>query len=148
MIARLVLCLLAVVAFACTSTTTPTYTPVAVCALVPNMDELVGMAAVGPPGFFSLNDVDRCIWSYDTDPARSVGVSVGSLRGHTGAIQNLGQGETAPGLGDDARWYEGNKMLSIAVGQQALQVDLQLEDGDNTKDLALAIAGAALANLP
>ena len=137
----------AVVAVACASTATPTQAPVAVCALVPNMDALVGQTSVGAPGFFTLNGLDRCIWTYATDPARSVGVSVAPARAHQGAIDNFGQGETIGGVGDDARWFEGNRLLSILAGQKAVHVDLQLDEGDSTKDLAVAIGAAALANL-
>jgi len=130
---------------ACSSTPVPT--PVGVCALVPNMDDLVGKTAVDNPGGFTLNDVDRCVWSYATNPARSVGVSVGPVRGHGGAIDNLGDGETISGLGEDARWWPANRLLSVAVGDRMLQVDLQLDDADVSKGLAVAIAEVALENL-
>jgi hypothetical protein len=141
---------------ACTSTSTPLptalptppATQIGVCALVPNMDALVGKTAVDRPGSFTLNDVDRCIWTYATDPARSVGVSVGALRGHTSAISSLGGGETVAGLGDDARWWAGNHLLSVSRGQRSMQVDLQLEDASVSRELAVAIAQAALQNLP
>lgn len=111
------------------------------------MDELVGQTAVGAPGFFTLNDVDRCIWTFATDPARSVGVSVAPLGAHQGAKDSFGGGEAVAGLGDDARWFPGNHLLSVAAGRRALQVDLQLNDSQNTKDLAVSIAQAALPNL-
>ena len=143
----LTLAVVALMVGACTSTPQPTQTPVVVCALVPNMDELVGKTAVGPPGGFTLNDIDRCIWSYATDPARSIGVSVGPVGGHGGAIDNLGDGEAIPGLGEDARWWAGNRLLSVAVGDRALQVDIQLDEADVSKDLAVSIAESALENL-
>jgi hypothetical protein len=130
---------------ACNSTPTPT--PVGVCALVPDMDALVGKTSLGPPGAFTLNDFDRCLWTYASTPARSVGVSVGAIRGHKGAIDNLGDGEQLTGIGDDARWWAGTHLLSVAVGQRTLQVDLQLDDADVSRDLAVSIAQAALQNL-
>jgi hypothetical protein len=111
------------------------------------MDTLVGKTALGPPGGFRLNEVDRCIWTYAADPARSVGVSVAPLIAHGAAIDSFGEGETVPGLGEDARWWAASHLLSVATGNEALQVDLQLNDEDNSKDLAASIAQAALQNL-
>ena len=147
MIHRFWFALAVFVVAACGSVSTPTASPVAACALIPNMDELVGKAAVGSPGFFTLNNVDRCIWTYATDPARSVGVSVAPLGAHQAAKDNFPANEAVEGLGDDAVWFEGNHLLSVAVGQRALQVDLQLDEGENTRDLAVSIAQAALSNL-
>jgi hypothetical protein len=117
------------------------------CELVTNMDTLVGKTAVGPPGGFRLNEVDRCIWTYAADPARSVGVSVAPLIAHGAAIESFGEGETIPGLGENARWWAANHLLSVAAEDEALQVDLQLDAEGNSKELAVSIAQAALQNL-
>jgi hypothetical protein len=127
---------------------TPAPTPLGVCSLVPNMDQLVGKTSIDRPGGFTLNDVERCLWTYATNPSRSVGVSVAALRGHTGAIEALGDGEIVAGLGDDARWWAGNHLLSLSRGQRSIQVDLELDDADISKELAVSIAQAALQNLP
>jgi hypothetical protein len=44
-------------------------------------------------------------------------------------------------------WWAANRLLSVAAGSEALQVDLQLNDEDNTRDLAVSIAQTALQNL-
>ncbi len=147
MIHRFWFALAVFVVAACGSVSTPTASPVAACALIPNMDELVGKAAVGSPGFFTLNDVDRCIWTYATDPARSVGVSVAPLGAHQAAKDSLPSGETVEGLGEEAIWFEGNHLLSVAANQRAVQVDLQLDEEESTRDLAVSIAQAAVSNL-
>ena len=148
MITRLAVLVAMLVVAACNTTATPTATPFSACALVANMDELVGKTVVGPPGAFTLNDVNRCIWTYATDPSRWVTVSVADNSAHGGAIDAFGDGESIEGLGDDARWWAANDILSVARPEFALQVDLELDEGDGTKELAVAIAQAALANLP
>jgi hypothetical protein len=134
-----------VIATGCTSTPTPT--PAAACGLVTNMDELVGRTAVGEPGAFTLNDVDRCLWTYANNPSRWVTVSVAAKAKHDEAIGAFGNGEAIPGLGEDARWWATNHLLSVATADAVLQVDLQLDDADATKELAVSIAEAALVNL-
>jgi hypothetical protein len=129
------------------SATAPTPVPVDACALVPNMDEIVGRAAVDRPAGFTLNNVDRCVWTYQTDPSRSIGISVSAVAAHTSAIQSLGAGEQVAGFGEEARWWASNRMLSVAIGNRALQVDLQIDDPAGTRELAVSIAQAALANM-
>ena len=145
--AGLLVALIVVVASASCTSTSPTPAPVDTCALVPNMDELVGHAAVDRPGAFTLNGVERCIWTYATTPARSVGISVANILAHGSAIETLGDGEPVPDLGNDARWWPGNHMLSIALGERSLQVDLQLDAAESTRDLAVQIARAAIERL-
>jgi hypothetical protein len=111
------------------------------------MDDLVGKAAVGQPGGFRLNDVDSCIWTYALNPSRSVDVSVAAIAAHQAAINELGDGEQVASVGDDARWWPGNHLLSVALDDRAVQVSLKLDDVDSTKDLAARIAQAAIANL-
>ena len=132
----------------CSSTSPPPVpTPLGVCGLVPNMDDLVGKAAVDQPGGFTLNDVDTCIWTYALNPSRSVDLSVAAIAAHQAAIDELGDGEQVPSVGDDARWWSGNRLLSVALDDRAVQVSLKLDDVDSTKDLAVRIAQAAIANL-
>jgi hypothetical protein len=134
------------VAVGCSSTS-PAPTPMGVCGLVPNMDDLVGKAAVDRPGGFRLNEVDKCIWTYALNPSKSVNVSVASILAHRAAIDELGDGEQLTGLGEDARWWEGNHLLSVALDDQAVQVSLDLDDAESTKDLAVRIAQAAMSNM-
>jgi hypothetical protein len=132
----------------CSSTSpSPIPTPLGVCGLVPNMDELVGKTAVDQPGGFTLNDVDTCIWTYALNPSRSVDLSVAAVVAHQAAIDELGDGEQVASLADDARWWAGNRLLSVALDDRAVQVSLKLDDVDSTRDLAVRIAQAAVANL-
>ena len=126
---------------------TGTPAPGGACALVPTMDALIGRTVIERPASYTINGVDRCTWVYAADPARYVGVSLGPVRGHSGAIDSLGPGETVSALGDDARWWPGNHMLSSAVGSRSVQVDLQLDEAESTRALAEQIAREALANL-
>jgi hypothetical protein len=135
---------------ACSSTTpNPSVNPapMGVCGLVPNMDELVGQTAVDRPAGFTLNDVDRCTWTYQLDPSRSVGISLAPLVAHDAAIESFGEGEQVAGLGQDARWWASNNLLSVLVEGGTLQVDLQLDEEHVSKELAVSIAQAALQNL-
>jgi len=141
------LALVALITLACATTATPSATPANACALVPNVDQLVERQSISAPAAYTLNEVDHCTWTYGADPARYVGLSVGPLAGHQEAIDSLGPGETVSGLGDDARWWAGNRLLSVAAGQRMVQVNMELEPGDNLRDVAVAIAGAALASL-
>jgi hypothetical protein len=111
------------------------------------MDEIVGKTAVGEPGAFMLNDVDRCIWTYAHDPARWVTVSLAAKDAHDQAIEAFGEGERVAGLGDDARWWATSGLVSVAVGEESLQVDLELAPEELSKDMATNIAQVALDNL-
>jgi len=111
------------------------------------MDDLVGKAAVDRPGGFRLNDVDKCIWTYALDPSRSVELSVASITAHHEAIDELGDGEQLANVGEDARWWAGNHLLSVALDDRAVQVSLNLDEADSTQDLAVRIAQAAIASL-
>jgi len=111
------------------------------------MDDLVGKAAVDQPGGFTLNDVDTCIWTYALNPSRSVDLSVAAIAAHQAAIDELGDGEQVPSVGDDARWWSGNRLLSVALEEWVVQVSLKLDEVDSTKDLAVRIAQSAIANL-
>jgi len=144
---RIVLVAAVCLATACSSTAPmPAPTFLGVCALVPNMDELVGKSAVADPGGFSLNDVDQCIWTYALNPSRSVNLSVASAAAHAAAISELGDGEQLSGVGDNARWWVGNHLLSVVAGDQAVQVSVNLDEAE-TKDLAVRIAQAAISNM-
>jgi hypothetical protein len=132
---------------ACNATVAPSPSPLGACALVPNMDALVGKTALGAPGGFTLNDVNRCIWTYAVDPSRWVTVSVASKTAYDDAIDAFGDGEQVAGLGADALWWAANDVLSVDTGDAALQVDLELDEEDASRDLAVNIARAALDNL-
>jgi hypothetical protein len=118
------------------------------CMLVPDMDALVDKAALAAPAEYRTGPLSRCTWVYGRDPTRSIGVNFGPASGHTDSIASFGQGETIPGLGDDARWWAGNRTLSVSVGSRSFQVDLELDQADVSKDLAIAIARSALQHLP
>jgi hypothetical protein len=94
-----------------------------------------------------LNDVDRCTWTYEADPARYVTLSVTFAQAHSDAIDAFGEGETIEGLGDDARWWSSNRVLSLVDGPNAIQVGLELDEPQVSKELAVSIAQAALQNL-
>ena len=118
------------------------------CLLVPDMDTVVGKAALVAPAEYQTGPLSRCTWVYGKDPTRSIGVIFGPVVSHTDTIKTFGQGEAIAGLGDDARWWPGNRTLSVAVGPRSFQIDLQLDQADVSKDLAVAIARSAVANLP
>jgi len=111
------------------------------------MDEIVGKTAVGPPAGFTVNDVDRCIWTYGLDPSRYLTLSVTGAAAHSNAIQAFGEGEVVPNLGQDARWWPTNETLSVLFGPVNVQVDFEMDEADVSRDLAVQIAQAALANL-
>ncbi len=108
------------------------------------MDEIVGMDSIGPPAGYTLNDVDRCLWTYGLDPSRFLTLSIALPEAHPNAIAALGEGEAVAGLGDDARWWPSNSTLSVANGRSTIQVDLELGASDASKDLAISIARAAI----
>jgi len=111
------------------------------------MDNIVGKTAVGPPAGFTLNDVDRCIWTYGLNPSRYLTLSVTAAAAHSEAIQIFGEGEVVPNLGQDARWWPANESLSVLAGPINVQVDFEMDEADASRDLAVRIMQAALANL-
>ena len=118
------------------------------CSLVPDMDTLVGRPAVAEPSSYAVGGRERCIWAYASDPSRYVGLTLGDAAGHAATIVGFGEGESVEGLGDDARWWAANQTLSMAVGQQSIQVDLRLDDLPDPGSLAISVANAALERLP
>ena len=119
-----------------------------VCSIVADMDALVGRTAVAAPSSYAVGSSERCLWVYVTDPSRYVGLTVGEPSSHAATIQSFGDGEVVDGLGDEARWWDANKTLSVLQGERALQVDLQLDDAADPRALAVSIAQAALGQLP
>ena len=116
-----------------------------VCSLVPDMDALVGLTAVAPPAGYTSGSSDRCLWPYGSDPSRYVGVTVGPAALHGTTIGVLGEGESVSGVGDGARWFAAARTLSVAWGNRTLQVDFELADDAGSRDLAVTIAGRAIA---
>lgn len=122
--------------------------PGSVCDIVADMDAVVGRTAAAAPSRYSVGSSERCLWVYATDPSRYVALTVGEPASHAASIQSFGDGETVDGLGDEARWWQANRTLSILDGDRALQVDLQLDDAADPKALAISIARAALGQSP
>ena len=120
---------------------------VAACSLVPDMDEAVGRTAVAPASGFEVGGRNRCTWVYANDPARYVGLTSGARTNHDDAVGAFGPGEVVPGLGDDARWWPNTRTMSVAIGERSVQVDLQLEAGEATRELAVDIATRAVGRL-
>ena len=118
--------------------------PGSVCAIVADMDVLVGRTAVAAPSSYSVGSSERCLWVYLTDPSRYVALTVGEPSSHADTIANFGEGEIIDGVGEDARWWEANRTLSVIDGDRSLQVDLQLDDAADPRALAVSIAQAAL----
>jgi hypothetical protein len=117
------------------------------CGLIPDVAGAVGRAPIASPNTYAVGPTQRCMWIVARDPSRYVGVSLGPAANHGATIDALGDGETVEGLGDDARWWAAARTLSVVVGDQSLQVDLQLDDADATKEVATALAVQALATL-
>lgn len=122
-------------------------TLIGACQLIPEVDEIVGQTSVGPPAGYTLNDVDRCLWTYGLDPSRYVTLSIALAAAHDEAIGALGESESVAELGGDARWWPDNSTLSVLSGGNAVQVTLELEPADNTRELAISIARAAMEGL-
>ena len=119
-----------------------------VCGLVADMDALVGRSAVAAPSSYTVGSSERCLWVYLADPSRYVGLTLGEPASHAATIQSFGDGQVVDGIGDEARWWDANRTLSVLDGERALQVDLQLDDAADPKALAVSIAQAALGQLP
>jgi hypothetical protein len=118
-----------------------------VCAIVADMDALVGRTAAAAPSSYTVGSSERCLWVYVTDPSRYVALTLGEPSSHAATIQSFGDGEVVDGVGDEARWWESNRTLSVLIGERALQVDLQLDDAADPEALAVSIAQAALEQL-
>jgi hypothetical protein len=123
-------------------------TPSSVCDLVGDMDTLVGRTVIAAPSSYAVGSSERCLWVYMTDPSRYVALTVGAQASHADTIQSFGEGEVIDGVGDEARWWESNRTLSVVSGERSLQVDLQLDDAADPKALAVSIAQAALEPQP
>ena len=119
-----------------------------VCRMVADMDALVGRTAVAAPSSYTMGSRERCLWVYVTDPSRYVALTLGEPSGHAATIQSFGDGAVVDGLGDDARWWDANRTLSVLDGERSLQVDLQLDDAADPRALAVSIAQVALEHLP
>ena len=118
-----------------------------VCAFVPDMAGAVGREPIAPPDGYSLGGNDRCMWVLGRDPSRYIGLTVGPAANHASTIDALGPGEDVAGLGDGATWWARSRTLSVATGDRSFQVDLQLDPGEVTQELAVAIARQVIASL-
>jgi hypothetical protein len=118
-----------------------------VCALVPDMAGVVGREPIAAPDGYSVGGNDRCMWVLSRDPSRYVGLTIGPATNHARTIDALGPGDDVAGLGDGARWWATRRTLSVAAGDRSFQVDLQLDPGEVTQELAVAIARQVLASL-
>jgi hypothetical protein len=121
--------------------------PAGVCDLVPDLDGILGRTAVASPSGFTTGGHDRCLWVYQANPSRSVGLTVGPRASHDKTVAAFGDGEAVPGLGEDARWWPGSRTLSVAAGERSFQIDLQLDEPD-AAELANRVAERVLARLP
>jgi hypothetical protein len=117
------------------------------CTLVADVAGAVGRPPIASPNAYAVGATERCMWVVARDPSRYVGLSVGPALNHAATIDALGDGETVDGLGDDARWWPAARTLSVAIGNRSLQVDLQLDDAEATRELAVVLARQALAVL-
>lgn len=114
------------------------------CSLVTNVAAAVGRPPIASPNAYAVGATERCMWVVARDPSRYVGVSLGPAANHASTIDALGEGGAVAGLGDDARWWPAARTLSVALGDRSLQVDLQLDDAEATREVAEAVARQAL----
>jgi hypothetical protein len=121
--------------------------PGGACSLIPDIAVVIGRAPIAAPNGYTVGATQRCMWVMSRDPSRYVGLSLGSDANHGATIDALGDGEAVEGLGDDARWWAASRMLSVATGDLSLQVDLQLDPAEATKDLAVELARRATESL-
>ncbi len=119
--------------------------PVAACNLVPAIGEAVGREPIASPNGYRVGGNDRCLWVISRDPSRFVGLTVGPLSNHATTVDALGPGESVEGLGDEAIWWASSRTISVAAGDRSFQVDLQLDEPDVTRELAIAIGRQVLA---
>ncbi len=108
------------------------------------MDALVGRTGAVEPSSYTVGASERCLWVYTTDPSRYVALTLGGSASHAATIESFGEGEVVDSLGDEARWWNTNRTLSVLDGERSLQVDVQLDDAADPKALAVSIAQAAL----
>jgi hypothetical protein len=117
------------------------------CGLIADVAAAVGRVPISSPNPRAVGATQRCLWVVARDPSRFVGLNVGPAANHAASIDALGDGEVVDGLGDDARWWAAARTLSVAVGDRSIQLDLQLDDAEATRDLAEALARQALEGL-
>jgi hypothetical protein len=118
------------------------------CGLVPGMDALLARTAVAPPSAVRIAPNERCTWVYGSNPSRDVSLTVGPAANHGATIDAFGDGERVEAGGDDARWWPGNRVLSVASGGRSVQVAIRLEPEAPGRELAVAIAAEAIRRLP
>jgi hypothetical protein len=136
------------------ATTTPSASPTAPasvalpaggpCALVADVAAAIGRVPIASPNAYAVGGTERCMWVIARDPTRYVGLSVGPAANHAATIDAFGDGEAVEGLGQDARWWPAARTLSVAIGDRSVQVDLQLDDAEATREQAVAVARQAL----
>ena len=117
------------------------------CGLIADVAAAVGRAPIASPNPRAVGATQRCLWVVARDPSRFVGLNVGPAANHAATIDALGDGEAVEGLGDDARWWAAARTLSVAIGDRSIQLDLQLDDAEATRDVAEALARQALEGL-
>lgn len=121
--------------------------PVDACQLVPDVVAVVGREPVAAPDGYRIGTNDRCLWVFAQDPSRFIGLTVGPKGNHATTMEALGQGESVDGLGDAAAWWPNARTLSVSTGDRSFQLDLQLDEPEATRELAVAIATKVLAAL-
>ena len=114
------------------------------CALVADVASAIGRAAIASPNAYAVGATERCMWVIARDPSRYVGLSVGPAANHASTIDAFGEGNAVAALGDDARWWPAARTLSVAIGDRSIQVDLQLDAAEATRERAAALARQAL----
>jgi hypothetical protein len=114
------------------------------CTLIADFAGAVGRAPIASPNAFAVGATERCMWVIARDPSRYIGLSVGPAANHAATIDAFGEGEAVAGLGDDARWWAAARTLSVALGDRSIQIDLQLDAAEATRERAVALARQAL----
>jgi hypothetical protein len=112
----------------------------AACALVTDVVGAVGREPIASPNGYSADGSDRCMWILGRDPSRYLGLTIGPSANHAATIDAFGAGQAVPDLGDDARWWEANRTLSVVFGDGSFQIDLHLDPTEATRARAEAIA--------
>lgn len=130
------------------ASSTPAPATVDACGLVPDMDGIIGREALAAPSVVTIGQNARCTWVFGSNPSRDVSLTVGPATNHAATIDAFGGGEPIDGAGDDARWWPGNRVLSVAVGGRSVQVGIQLEPEALSRELAIVIAAEAIRRLP
>jgi hypothetical protein len=117
------------------------------CALIADVAGAVGREPIASPNGYAVGVTQRCLWVIARDPSRFVGLNVGPAANHALTIDALGDGEVVDSMGDDARWWAAARTLSVVAGDRSIQVDLQLDAAEATRDVAEALARQALDGL-